>query len=211
MRLLVLGASGQVGQHVVAQALARGHAVTAFVRPETPFEAPVAVVRDDVLRDGAIAAAVPGHDAVISCIGQKRRSLHPWSALVSPADLCERSASRIVDAMLGAGVTKLVAVSAAGVGDSAARMNVVMRFLVASSTIGISYRDLAKMEGVFERSDLDWCCVRPVTLTNGPHTGRVREVEAFGMTATISRADVAHDLLDRVSRPTGFRRPQIAG
>lgn len=211
MRLLVLGASGQVGRQVIAQAAARGHAVTAFVRPGTPFDAPVAVVRDEVLREGAIAASLPGHDAVISCIGQKRRSLNPWSALASPPDLCERSAERIVDAMRAAGVTKLVAVSAAGVGDSAPRMNAVMRLLVASSTIGVSYRDLARMEDVFERSELDWCCVRPVTLTDGPHTGRVREVDAFGLTAAISRADVAHDLLDRVSRPTGPRRPQIAG
>ena len=32
MKLLVLGASGRTGQHIVAQALSRGHTVTALVR-----------------------------------------------------------------------------------------------------------------------------------------------------------------------------------
>lgn len=211
MKLLVLGASGKVGGHVVAQALARGHAVTAFVRPAAPFEEPVAVVRGEVLDPAALAAAVPGHDAVISCVGQRRRSLFPYSALVSPPDLCARTAEGVVAAMRAAGVQKVVAVSSAGVGDSGPRMNAMMRFLVATSTIGRSYADLDVMEQIYARSGLDWCCVRPVTLTDGPHTGEVREVDAFGMTATISRADVAHALVDRAEQPIGARLPQLAG
>jgi putative NADH-flavin reductase len=113
--------------------------------------------------------------------------------------------------MRAAGVPKVVAVSAAGVGDSAARMNAVMRFLVATSSIGVAYRDLAEMERVYAESGLDWCCVRPVALTNGERTGRVRTVEQFGATSWISRADVAGWMLDQVERPIVERLPQIAG
>jgi putative NADH-flavin reductase len=211
MKLLVLGASGQVGRLVVDRAVARGHRVTAVVRPASPFDRPVEVVRDEVLRPGALAAVVPGHEAVISCLGIQRRSLNPFSALTSPADLGEATAHALVAAMRSAGVPKVVAISAAGVGDSAPRMNALMRWAVARTNVGVAYRDLERMEQVLAASGLDWCCVRPVTLTNGPHTGKVREVDAFGLTATISRADVAHDLLDRVERPITVRRPQIAG
>ncbi|MEZ5397930.1 MAG: NAD(P)H-binding protein [Bryobacterales bacterium] len=54
MKLLVLGASGGVGREVVRLAVARGHAVTAVVRPTTPFapQPGVGVARVDVLREG---------------------------------------------------------------------------------------------------------------------------------------------------------------
>ena len=75
-------------------------------------------------------------------------------------------------------------------------------------------RDLAKAEDLFRASGLEWVGCRPVTLTNDDHTGEVREVPAFGLTATISRANVAHWLLDAVERDGWFteneRTPQIA-
>jgi uncharacterized protein YbjT (DUF2867 family) len=42
MKLLVLGATGPTGQHIVRQALDLGHAVTAFVRDPArlPLSAP---------------------------------------------------------------------------------------------------------------------------------------------------------------------------
>lgn len=211
-RLLVLGASGGVGRHLVRLAVREGHEVTALVREGTPYEPPegVRVVRDDVLREGAIAAVMPGHDAVLSCLGPKRRhGWNPYSAPTSPPDLNSRTARLIVAAMQASGVRRVVAVSAAGVGDSAPAMNWIMRWLVATSTIGIAYRDLAVMEEVFlEAADIDATCVRPVTLTSSPGTGRVREVSHFGMTLTIPREDVARYMLDHLAG--GPVLPQIA-
>ena len=37
MKLIVFGATGGTGQHLVKQALAQGHAVTAFVRNPAKF------------------------------------------------------------------------------------------------------------------------------------------------------------------------------
>ncbi|MCA9491465.1 MAG: NAD(P)H-binding protein [Myxococcales bacterium] len=88
----------------------------------------------------------------------------------------------------------------------------MMRLLVATSNVGTGYRDLAVMERVLlDADELDVTCVRPVTLTSGARTGRVREVDGFGLTNTISRADVAAWMLDEVARPGSEpRTPQIA-
>jgi putative NADH-flavin reductase len=210
VNLLVLGASGGCGRHVVRHAIARGHAVTAIVRPETACELPGArVIRGDVLADGVIAAAARGHDAVISCLGIRRRwPRNPWSRLVSPPDLTARAAAAIIAAMRAARLERVLAISAAGVGDSAPRMNWVMRFLVARSRIGAAYRDLAAMEDVYAASGLAWTCVRPVTLTPG-RPRRVKEVDRFGLTATIAREAVALWLLDHLTAPEP-RSPMIA-
>jgi len=69
MRLALIGASGYVGSRVLAEALGRGHQVTAVVRdlqrlPEQPGLNGVSV---DVQDPGNVAHAVAGHDAVISC------------------------------------------------------------------------------------------------------------------------------------------------
>lgn len=210
MKLAVLGASGGVGRHVVQQALQRGHDVVVLVRPNTPYDVPdgVRVVRGEVL-DADLAALFDGRDAVLSCLGIKRRGPNPWSPLVSPPDFVSSSARRIVAAMKDVGVPRVVAISSSGVAESASGMNLVMRMLVASSNVGVAYRDLAVMEQIYADSGVDWCCVRPVTLTDGARTGEVRIVDHFGMTMSISRADVAYAMLERLA-PGGDRLPQIA-
>lgn len=66
IRIAVIGANGQAGRHIVAEALARGFEVTAFVRGST---APAAqhVVHKDVL---AIEQSdLAGFDAVVDALG----------------------------------------------------------------------------------------------------------------------------------------------
>lgn len=214
MRILVLGGSGGVGRHVLAQAVARGHDVVALVRAGSEVDAPagVTVVRDDPVREGALEAVTPGREVVVSSLGIRRGNpLNPWSPILGPHDFASAVARRIVAAMRAAGVPKVVAVSTAGVADSGPRMNWPMQLAVATSNVGVGYRDLAVMERVYAESGLDVCCVRPVRLTDGPATGRIRVVDRFGLFMTIPRADVATFLLDRAEQPvTDDRFPQIA-
>ena len=215
MRIIVFGASGEVGKNVVRLACERGHKVTAFVRAETPFSADTSVniVQGNVLDQEALTAAIAGHDVVISCLGLKRANAkNPFSKLVSPEDFASSSAHVIVNAMKSAGVSRIVAVSAAGVAESAARMSPILRFMFSISKIGIAYRDLAIMESVYRDSGLDWTCVRPTTLTDGPATTKTHEVDGYGAMASISRANVAAWVLDAVASagPTMNRTPMIS-
>jgi hypothetical protein len=147
---------------------------------------------------------------------QRRRPANPWSKSISPPDLTSKAAASIVASMARHEVKRIVAVSAAGVGDSAARLNLLMRFFLATTMIGTAYRDLAAMEAVYAESGLDWLAPRPTRLTDGPLTGKTRVVAAFGTNAAISRADVARFMLDALGVPTwpaaawGSRTPQIS-
>jgi putative NADH-flavin reductase len=204
MRLFVFGATGGCGRHVLALARERGHHVTAFVRRGSPFQAPagVRVVVGDLMSDAPDALdSLAGHDAVLSCLGNRRANQrNPWSPLASPVSFTSESARRVVAAMKAAKVKRVVAISAAGVADSAPGLNAVMRFLLATSAIGPAYRDLEVMEAVYRESGLDWCCIRPTALTSGKRTGKTREIFDFPLTARISRADVAGWMLDAVAR-----------
>lgn len=72
MKILVAGATGTVGQHVVTQALARGHTVTAVARhPERlrTQDQNLTNVAADILDPAAIEPQLHGVDAVISTVG----------------------------------------------------------------------------------------------------------------------------------------------
>lgn len=81
MKIIVFGATGGVGRHVVNQALQTGDEVTAFVRDLTKLQIEndhLHVVRGDATNAEEVSAAFAGHDAVVSCLGSNKmsRSLH---------------------------------------------------------------------------------------------------------------------------------------
>ena len=109
MRLFVIGANGRTGTEILDLARTRGHEVTAFVRSPEKLEpgGSLTVVGGDPRRAESIAAALPGHDAVLSAIGP-----HPRDAL-RPSTLVTDCARATVDAMTASGVARLAIVSAA--------------------------------------------------------------------------------------------------
>jgi uncharacterized protein YbjT (DUF2867 family) len=202
LKLLVLGASGGVGGWLVRLAAERGHTVTALVRPAATLDAPpsVRVVRGEPIDGGVLDAALDGQTAVASCVGLRRAGKSPWAPLRSPENLVESVMRSLVPATERASVRRLVAVSAAGVGDSMTRLTAPVRWLVTRGNIGVAYRDLERAEAVLRASALDWLAVRPVSLVNGPPTGRARPVARFGIFATVRRSDVAAWMLEVLER-----------
>lgn len=74
-RIIIIGATGSLGHHVLQQALAAGHQVTVLVR--TPSKLPVdaksrvSVLSGDlsVLEPPELARLIRGHDVLINCAG----------------------------------------------------------------------------------------------------------------------------------------------
>lgn len=209
MNVIVFGASGNCGSHFVRFASAAGHQVTAVVRASTEYAPPpgVKVLRGDVLDAAFVASAVPGHDCVMSGIGMRYK--HPFARRESPDDFTSRATGYIVAAMNGAGVRRISAISAAGVGDSRPGMNWPMRVMLAISNVGVAYKDMEKVERILFESGLDWQAVRPVTLTHKPRTDKVRITDRYPVTATIPREDVAAFMLRELERPSFSARTPV--
>ncbi len=192
-KLFVLGSTGGTGQKVVAQALDAGHEVTAYARSPEKI-----AIRHERLRlvagsltEGALADAIPGHDAVISALGR--------GLALTSENLIRLSVPPILSAMQREGVRRLIFTSAIGVGDAIRHVPLVPR-LMARTMLKNIYADKLAGEDLIRLSGLDWTIVQPAALTDGPLTGRYRAGERLDVSGMpkISRADVAHFLLSQV-------------
>jgi len=202
-RLLILGATGGTGQQVVAQALDRGHEVTAFVRDpaklQTRHERLHVAVGDMVEDAGPLERAMKGEDAVISALGR---------GLVLKSDhLIQRSVPRMLAAMESAGVARLIFTSAIGVGDAFSEAPLFSKCLIRVILKDI-YPDKLIGEDLIRKSDRDWTIVQPAGLTNGALTRRYRAGEhvTHRSFATVSRADLAHFLVSQVDDRSYVRK-----
>jgi putative NADH-flavin reductase len=203
MKVLVLGATGPTGQHVVMQAAARGHAVTAFVRDPARLpatEQPMRVVVGTLPEDrAALADAMRGQDAVICSLGRGQS--------FKSEDLMSRCVGVITSAMTEQSVSRLVFVSAIGVGGHAVRLPLVPKLMTRTLLRDI-YRDKTIADDHVRRSSLDWTIVQPVQLTNAPARGTYRSGEQLALRGVprIARADVARFLIAQLSDPSYRRR-----
>lgn len=174
MRILLIGATGRTGRHVLAQGIERGHEITPYSRKQTVVDGHKAVTN--------LAEAVGGQDAVICAIGA--------------SDL----ARRLIPLMRDAGVGRLVMTSSRSVPATRPRLPVALAWMVFRS----AYVDLARAEGMLEMSGLDWTVARGTMLTDKPGVGRVHidfAANATGGKTTLPRADYAMALLDAAENP----------
>lgn len=204
-RILVLGATGGTGNHVVTQAIEQGHDVTVFVRnPDRLSTKPdgVRVLIGDVTDSGnALAAAARNQDAVISALGLGKS--------LKSNGLIARSVPAIVRAMETEGVRRLIFLSAYGVGATYNDTPLLPRILIGT-LLKDMYDDKNAGDDELRRSGgrIDWTIVYPVTLTNGPRTGRYRAGERLELRGVpkISRADVAEFMVKQVDDMTYVRK-----
>ncbi|MFJ1588452.1 NAD(P)-dependent oxidoreductase [Streptomyces sp. NPDC088197] len=200
MKLLVFGANGRTGRQLLAQGLAAGHEMTAFVRPRATPPEPrprLRVATGEVTGDqDAVRAAVEGQDAVLTAFG----SPTTWHGLTLPT-LTVTAIPRIVRAMRDTGVNRIVHLSAHGVGDTADQAPAV--YWAVYKALGPMFADKAAGEEILRASGLDWTLVYPVMLVGGPLTGRYRTGERLPLRGIprISRADVAHFMLREAAYP----------
>jgi len=205
MKLLVLGGTGGTGRQLVAQGLAAGHDVTVLARNRgrvTTEHPRLRVIEGGVDDSGALNAATAGQEAVISAIGRGK---------TFKADgLMERGVTAILSAMTQAGVRRLLLESALGVGDSYADSPILAKMFFVTLLRGI-YADKLIGDDMVRNSALDWTIVQPAVLTDGPLTRQYRAGEHLALTGmpSVSRADVAHFILDRINSPETFRKTII--
>jgi uncharacterized protein len=198
MNIAHIGATGKVGRKILEELLRRGHTVTAISRhPEdapAPASANVKTARGDIAEPEKLAAAVKGHDAVIS------------SAPFQPG-----SSHNLLDAIHISGVKRYVAVGGAGSLEVAPG-----KLLKDSGQIPAEWlpainegAQLLKLLRADKR--LDWTFFSPAAFIGpGERTGKFRLggdqliIGTDGKSA-ISYDDYAIALVDEVERPRHIR------
>ena len=168
-RILVTGATGQVGGAVVAHLHAAGVPVRALVRGEADFPEGVEAVRGDLGDPASLGAALEGIDAVF---------------LVWPF-LSAEGASDVIDA-IGKRARRVVYLSSSGVGVEEE----------PGETITVLHTEL---ERLIEASSLEWTALRPTGFARNAlgwaeeirATGTVRAPLASLARPLIHEADMA--------------------
>ena len=177
-------------------AQARGHDVTAVVRQESGYAPPSDVTpRLGQVTDPAfVRSSLAGHRTIISCLGLRRAGLSPWASVRSPTNLIQSVMRYVIDGMTEG--SRLIWISAGGVGSSQMQASAMVRRLIRLGSIGAAYRDLEAAERTIERAEINSLTVRPVTLVPGAPTGKAGPVDRYGFLSTIRRSDVAQWMLD---------------
>jgi putative NADH-flavin reductase len=207
MQLTVYGATGRIGEQVVRQALDTGHNVTAVVRDPTHLNlhhpALEIITVPGLTNPEILRPTLEGSHAAISAVGQRGRNDGPVASTATHA---------ILHAMHTNGVRRLVAVSAVPVGPVPTGESLLNRRIILpliSTFAREVYADLATMEDEIAHSTTDWTVVRPPKLNNKPLTGKYRTSVGANVPRgySISRADVAHAMLQMLNDPATFRQP----
>ena len=142
-RVLVFGASGGVGRHVVEQALARGHEVRAVVRSAGKLslsDPKLTIVAAQLSERQAIDAAVRGAESVISALGPSLDRRATGMPLV-------QGTQNIVDAMEAAGVQRYVGIATPSLRDPRDRRSLLGTLvpLMGRLLLPRAYRELLAM------------------------------------------------------------------
>lgn len=193
MKLLIFGATGSIGSHLVDQALEQGHAVTAFTRDAAKVDIRhnnLQLAQGDVMDPVSVEKAVQGHEAVLCSLGAGRKG-----------GVRSEGTQNIIKAMEKVGVRRFICQSTLGVGDSRGNLNAFWKYIMFGLLLRSAYADHASQESCVRQSRLDWTIVRPGAFTDGAHTGHYRH----GFPGTdkttklkISRADVADFMLKQL-------------
>ena len=201
MNVIIFGATGSVGRHLVDQALAHGHRVTAFARDTAALaqdHAQLTRYAGDVLDSAAVSDALKGQDAVMIALGAGRRGT-----------VRTAGTRNIIGGMMRHGVRRLVCASTLGAGDSYPALNFFWKRIMFGLLLRDAFADHQSQEDAIRESGLDWVIVRPGAYTDGPATGSFRH----GFPATeknialkISRADVARFMLGQLTGNTYLHR-----
>lgn len=173
MRVVIFGATGGTGKHLVKQAQQAGHEVTVLARDVKKCAGftQVTVVQGDSRNLADVAKAMVGQQGVLSSLGGDS---------LKQNNLLENSSRNIIAAMKTEGVRRIVVLGAAGALHNAQKYQKLPRkvlFWVFSRTfLRYPFLDSAAQERNIEASGLDYTVVHPPHLLNTPANGILREM-----------------------------------
>jgi len=211
MKIVVFGATGNIGRRIVKEAVARGHSVVAVARDPAKSKSSdtrVRMVQGDATNAESVASVARGADAVVNAISPRPGSVGKVPSLVEAARTLLRALPR-------AGVKRLLVVGGAGSLADASGVQIVDEpaFPAAYKPEALEQRDALE---VYRREGggMDWTYLSPAAVIHaGERTGKYRTggdqliTDAQGK-SVISFEDYAVAALDELEKP-GFIRKRF--
>ncbi|WP_103867388.1 NAD(P)-dependent oxidoreductase [Aquimarina sp. I32.4] len=200
MKVLVFGATGTIGKHLLEQLLQSGYAVTAFCRNASKLSqfahGNLTIAEGDVLQLDTINKAMTDQDVVIIALGsgKSRKSI-----------VRSEGTKNIITAMKNNNIRRLICQTTLGAGDSNGNLNFFWKHIMFGWFLKGVFLDHELQEQYVKNSRLDWTIVRPGSFTDGKKTGRYLhgfEPNDTSITLKISRADVADFIIKQIKDQT---------
>jgi len=202
--ILLFGATGGTGAHILEQALSAGHKVTAVVRTPskiTTTHPHLRVVQGDMSDADSLKAAFDQpYDAVVSAVGVY---------LKAPGTVLTDGTTNIIGLMKTNNVRRIVVVSSVGASETQGIgplwVRAVQHFILKNTLA-----DKTLQEKAIRDSGLDYTFIRPPRLMTGPKIGGYvtwvgREVpKRPKLKWQVNRADVAAEVLRVLGDPASI-------
>jgi putative NADH-flavin reductase len=199
-KIIIFGARGKLGPFVIAEALQRGHEVTAVTRDGTGVEPAegLTVVPGEIADPPGVAALASGHDVAISCIGPREDDPH---------EKLSDDFQTLLAGLGEAGVPRCLIVGGAGSSEVAPGQLLIDQPdfpEFAKPTASKAVTALRRLRTT--ETPVDWAFMSPAAFfdPNGPRTGTYRtgtdELIADDEGSYLSYADGAIVLIDEVEQ-----------
>ncbi|MER6099197.1 NAD(P)H-binding protein [Streptomyces sp. NPDC001728] len=204
--IIVFGAGGRVGRAAVAEAVARGHRVTAVVRDPSKYAdlagSPVMLVQGDVTDPASVAALAAGHDAAVNASARLD---------VSSEEYFTAAAKALMAGLGEAGVRRLLVLGIATTLETEPGVRIMDAPEFPEQWRLFSQGHVAEFALLSAEAgpELDWLMVVPgqdldaeAEVTGGYRTAVGTVIEGPGR---IAHRDLALALLDEIERPRHSR------
>ena len=202
MNITVIGGTGSTGTKIIELAIEKGIDVKTLVRSPEKIAIgndDLKVIQGDARDAAAVAAAIEGSEVVLSGLGADG---------LGETTIYSDSIVHIIAGMKKHGVKRLLCIGAVGQDPDRSGEMPFLGKLVINLLLKKTLADMYKMQQALEASDLDWTMMWPPRLNDGPVTGkyRVANDKALKKGSVISRADLAHFMINNISETAYYRR-----
>lgn len=207
MKIFLIGASGMIGSRVLAEAVSRGHEVTAGARNPGKIAAGkgVRAVRADLADAAALAGHAAAADVIVSAISPRNGGdpVEEARAFGQAAMAAAKSAGKRLLMVGGAGSLNLP--------DGRPLLPHVPEPFTAEA------KGMQSVYAALKASDLDWTFFAPARMIEpGERTGKFRlgkdvTISASDGSSSISAEDYAVALVDELEKPANRRSIMTIG